>query len=1598
MIESPHFEDGGEDDDEGLQLIVNCLKCLYLDELPIEWVDHVWDSQFTEVNELPFSYTNRMNYENLNHILGKTTAYITEWVKNYKERPSISTSFNDTRSYGVSSIWATLVAQNIKYKSLIALLYYLMHQGQNLSASEEDRDLCIESSSLYFLLLSLPGSGAFKVFHAVLYCKTLNTFKLALKLHLIRSSPKKKSSSQAKKKSSQQRWGGSLYSGGTNYDSDGSDDEMTELLSPDQIRVLTKSLNSVLDNFLFYLSHSSLKRSPESLDLTIAELVDLTHLEITNPNLNFKKPRERHGLSYLAFNAYKGLQTLCSPLHGVSAKISKMILKALLPGVLMVHKGASEVNTKGLSVIREHSILFLHHLIDILEECSYEGVEIFIQHLAFHVPDKAEFRQKASSTIVSITRRLPRIFYNRVVRWFLSWSYNEMMSQRLFAVEVMGAFILVEERSAISHTMKDLSPPAQENNDPQDLISHKFIFGVLLDRCRDSSTKVRAKAFKTLSDITIEAHSDMIEIIRSTFNVDKNDGNNISSRRSNQINFIKVLQDLSNSDLQNMNPIPSAEDIIEFLIISVSDESVFVRKSSLQVMYNIVKISNVFREELVRILAKHCRDPSLMVRKQMISFLTEILRIYPENEIVIHLWVEGIFPIVMDSELKASEKALECIWEMLFENLTDHECVNSQINVLPWQIIHESENLGMTKYLTRASGIWYRDGLLKSSIFKMIRSHINTENNDRAWFLLAVITNHVPLQDPHFVMEYFNASIHTQQGVGLYTLIQVLSVLLSSVSRLSIEEQKNLQKDLVLLIERFSLPTELISTATDIATVVSQLEALRKDGSIDVALYHSNVESWACNVVDLIDKDLQTGLLNNPNDKDFRLIRQIFTLGELSLIVPGKIHKKLFLLLQNLVFNDKKTPGAGPSNISLGGRAGSSSKIAALAIVTLNKMCVTNEEMAKKIVPAYGRLLDESTDSAVKNNIIYGLSDLCVKYANVVESIVPQMVTCLKDKSSLVKQTTLVTIIHLLQEDYLKIGGGRGTFFLRLIQTKLDDEIKSLTEFFIKHRLMKKSPNVMYQHFIEALFFYNEYKGHSTYNKFIDSQNIREMFSIAGASGKESRMYLYKFMLENMNDEQRFQMTYKLCQDILGGTLEGQIKLNDDSYGVLKDALACLASDEIKLVSLKSKSTDEVEDGDEDLAGAVAAVAKKTIISQVVKKNIIENIIPIVIALKHKLEELKHPLIDDLMTYLREIMKDYKDEVKEMISADKRLAHEIQFDLKRWEDQQRRNEARDTEDDSSGEDENDGDFHPEAQRRRIDSREVNDDRLIRQVLKTAIVNFRSRRRTLNDDIEKVDSGVVQSSRRTLTHVDLADRNKDRETVAEVPKNNSAPQLNLNKEQEQSESLCKESDGSERDCASELESNKERPSVELSTSTNKCGEETETSKQPCIPTEKSVVSESSKRVSKETASQSLRSSPESLSFLASTTIASSAPIGVPKLGRAEVRDSSSTGEVFLNPQNAKKRLFNSTGNSIVTPVKRLKINRAISTPSVSVRNITFLNESDCSAISFISAPSPKNVPNSISSKKGEEEDGSIGSFRYGRNKTDAFDHLVDGNKK
>jgi hypothetical protein len=43
----------------------------------------------------------------------------------------------------------------------------------------------------------------------------------------------------------------------------------------------------------------------------------------------------------------------------------------------------------------------------------------------------------------------------------------------------------------------------------------------------------------------------------------------------------------------------------------------------------------------------------------MIGSLTELIKTYPENLVVIDNWVEGVFPLILDVEQKAAEKVQE---------------------------------------------------------------------------------------------------------------------------------------------------------------------------------------------------------------------------------------------------------------------------------------------------------------------------------------------------------------------------------------------------------------------------------------------------------------------------------------------------------------------------------------------------------------------------------------------------------------------------------------------------------------------------------------------------------------------------------------------------------------------------------------------------------------------------------------------------------------------------------------------------------------------------------------------------------------------------
>lgn len=111
-------------------------------------------------------------------------------------------------------------------------------------------------------------------------------------------------------------------------------------------------------------------------------------------------------------------------------------------------------------------------------------------------------------------------------------------------------------------------------------------------------------------------------------------------------------------------------------------------------------------------------------------------------------------------------------------------------------------------------------------------------------------------------------------------------------------------------------------------------------------------------------------------------------------------------------------------------------RIRAHAFITLGKLCLQNEDVAKKSVAAMARELAETDDTTIRNNIVVILSDLCVRYTILVDPYMPNVTACLKDPSQIVRRQTLILLIKLLQEDYIK---WKGIMFYQLLTVLIDD-------------------------------------------------------------------------------------------------------------------------------------------------------------------------------------------------------------------------------------------------------------------------------------------------------------------------------------------------------------------------------------------------------------------------------------------------------------------------------------------------------------------------------------------------------------------------------
>ncbi|XP_071518098.1 condensin-2 complex subunit D3-like isoform X2 [Panulirus ornatus] len=1288
--------------------VVELLSKFSVDKLVHPWIKNVIDSDFTEVEDLPSEFEDHHYSTNLGGLFSAVNGICRQWVDTL---PPISAEDSEKRLFTTSLSTSADVTIHSRFwidlsedlKGLMALMFYYCSRGQRYDAREAERELGIQAASLYFLLLCIPGSNAFRLFHPVMYIKALDILRLTLKLRVGAASPKR--GRHGVVRGSQRK----SHDDQVSVEVDDDDDGELTMLSPSEASKLIRSLNILLNDFLRLTQKFSLKHSPESLDETISILIDVSRCETNSAHGIFIG---RHGsatVTALAYNAYVALQSVCNSIHGKVKKIVIIIMKYIMHNILMKSRGSSDLSARSLGVIRDHSQIFVKYLLTQVKQDAYEGVYILIQHLCIRVPDRAEFRQKTAQSVVEILRYLPVQLYTRLMKWFFKFSHNEKAGHRLFLLEVISRMLGEEERHIEGEEktpresiqddqprrsrLQSIAESEEDEGDgeisflnvsvdhpvevPQDrnILSHKFLLSIIFSRCRDSAATVRSKALALLAECTFSSNPTIVLAMKQIFFRGRPTMFTTPHIPNNNINLESPLNIEEEEDLD----LPNAVRVVSMLRRRALDEKVTVRKSALQVMENLMRLDNeMLSDRNLEVLVEHCRDPSLLVRKQIITSLTTLVECYPEHEAVTTTWIKGVLPLILDPETKVQERVVEVLHQLLLKRLLVHGHPQSETpeNKLPWCILKIITKHSYHKFFNKALLLWSKSEYLRPQVMDVSRTHIGKENNEEVWTLLALISNYVTVKDATFAVDYFEEHFQVNSTVGSYTLLQVLKVLINSIKHVPGDRAEALQQQLLKPITNFCVGAELISSVMDTITLLSY--SLHGDDTEG----QKAIEKWASPILKACDEHLKYVLFEkaDPLDKagEEMLFRHLFTLGEASMLCPHKVNKRMFLMLQSIIFHQpgeksssttvpcSQTQSSQPAMIAFT----PSMRVQALAVVTLGKMCLQHEDQAKRIIPVLGKMLDTSKYSALRINIVFTLSDMCVRYATLVDPLMPQVTACLRDPDIQVRRTTLTLLINLLQEDYLKL---KGSVFYRILQCLTDDheDIRSTVVFYVTERLLKRFPKILCQHFIECIFHYNCYEEHESYNKFTQSTLEKELFSLAGKEHSKDRHMIYRFMLDHMSDDQRFTTTQRLCQDVLGGVVDSRIKLTPSSLPMLEDTLTVLSSDEIKLASLKSRPEDLDQPTDQAEQAAMAGIAiKKTIISQVVKRNVIENIVPILIAVKHKLEENRSPLMKHLLLYLKEIMKDYKNEVKEILAGDKHLAKEIEFDLRRFDQEQ----------------------------------------------------------------------------------------------------------------------------------------------------------------------------------------------------------------------------------------------------------------------------------------------------------------------------------------
>lgn len=1215
---------------------MNVLDAIYdfqLELLSEDWVDSVWSSDFSGENVIPDEYLLQVEDKDFSECMLQLIAAIKNWKGNGRDSfVSSDSRSNSPPPESIRKTWQALSECKIDHKPLLCLLSTFFRSDTNELKDDRQRHLAFTACRLYLNLVSIPGALAFNVFHSILFDQALMVLKLGNIFTNLNTSKKVQKNSKGKKKQQVSN----------NEEEEENDDHNSSISFTDsEKKNILDAIQLLLCDLSFCLKTLKLKDETDSVVNLIQLLVGLTRLDAkTNDFVR----NSREATKTIVRKAYCILEELCEPEQGDVEQTMLSIMSFFLP-TLVINEQNFKMSLDESVEVKEHTFSFIHKVLHKYGNEAAPAVKALFQQMCVRMPEKADIRGVGIPEIVDFFKSFPSSVRQELILWIICFSHEDMVRYRTCAIDLISKLLNVSDKT---NDDEGQQPRQTEDVRTDELFREKellvkLMFTAVLSRIGDVSALVRQKALGILVNLITSNQPEIKKIIDVVFIPSESNDDREEREFFDFVVFFKQKEDLS----LPTNPFPSGNFLLNCVEKLTLDQRVYVRKNALSVIANLcLRYEELITGNRIKMLVDSCRDSSVLIRKVISKYLTDLVLKYPESSDFVKAWVRGVISLIADNEVKCQENAVEYTRVVILNNLEMHGKETSPSANLPWLVLNEIERQRKRSLFRFSCKSWAQKRFVTGNLFKIIKSHIATENNSLAWFLIVCVSEFQDFPFPRLIYDYYFDNIHSGQNVDEYLSQLVIESLFLNWRKLDPQSLEELYSKLSSALENFSVAVPLIRRTLDICF------QMKKDETQELCAKLTEVcEGY-------IEKRIVPDCTRHINEQ--AIAKYIYTLGDTVQYCPG-VRTDTINCLANLIDpnfitdeNVQKWEGSASANVR------------AIAVVTLGKICLQDLIVAKTYSPVLGSLFkNPASPEPVKINALIALSDLCVRFSTVVENYLGSMCVTLKDPSTNVRLNTLKLLMQLIQEDYIKL---KPSLFYYILTMILDPSpiIRELVESFIVTSVINKVSGILANNYVGAILFFNGFEGKEGFSVETISPMERAVFSLAGVSNFKNRGKIYRFMLTHMQDDHRFKSCNRICFDILEEAVEEDGKIGFDLKGmaVIKDALYSLACEEMRLEHLRKEDGHEEDKESEGPANVVCGIAQKVFLSQVVKRNYIDNVVPVIAKLKRLLLERKSPLVRDLMICLRELMKDYKEEINEILSTDPELAAEVALDLK----------------------------------------------------------------------------------------------------------------------------------------------------------------------------------------------------------------------------------------------------------------------------------------------------------------------------------------------